>query len=51
MVKDYKVKIYAFTFKNNHFHLMLEAPMANINEAMCWVMKISTLEVQKRLLF
>ncbi|AYF43755.1 hypothetical protein BALOs_0745 [Halobacteriovorax sp. BALOs_7] len=51
VVKDYKVKIYAFTLMNNHFHLTLETSMANIDEVMYWVMKISTLEVQKRPVF
>ncbi|MEH0861255.1 transposase [Halobacteriovorax sp. DPLXC-1] len=48
VVRDYNVKIYAFTLMNNHFHLMLETPMANIDEVMYWIMKTSTLEVQKK---
>lgn len=47
VVNDYRVKVYAFTLMNNHFHLMLETPMSNIDEVMYWIMKQSTLEVQK----
>ncbi|WP_412463182.1 transposase [Halobacteriovorax sp. RT-2-6] len=48
VVKDYKVRVYAFTLMNNHFHLMIDTPMSNIDEVMYWIMKLSTLEVQQQ---
>lgn len=41
-------KVISFVLMNNHFHLMLWTPRENIDKVMYWLMKRSTLEVQKR---
>ena len=48
VAKVEQAKIVAFVLMNNHFHLMLWTPLENIDRIMYWIMKKSTLEVQKR---
>lgn len=42
------VKVHAFVLMDNHFHLLLTTPKANIDKVMYWFMKKSTIEIQRK---
>ena len=45
---EYKLKIPAFVLMNNHFHLLVLSPNGPIDKIMYFLMKHTTLEIQKR---
>ncbi|ATH08973.1 hypothetical protein BIY24_13750 [Halobacteriovorax marinus] len=48
LMDEFDVRIYAFTLMNNHYHLMIQTPLSNIDIVMYWFMKKSTLRVQRK---
>jgi putative transposase len=46
--KEYEIKISAFVLMNNHFHLLILTPNEDIDRVMYFLMKKSTLKIQKQ---
>lgn len=43
----FNVKIHAFLLMNNHFHLLISTPNANLPESMHWLMKETSREINR----
>ncbi len=42
IVKKYQIEIYAFCIMDNHYHLLLKTPLANISEAIKYIQSMYT---------
>jgi REP element-mobilizing transposase RayT len=47
-VRGYQCKIHSFVLMNNHFHLLLSTPKANLSSAMAYFMKATSDELTRR---
>lgn len=44
----YNLEIHAFVLMNNHFHLLLTCPEANLSEAMGWFIEMTSRQINDR---